>query len=180
MNSFASRLASFDNRHSRTGKQVRFQCAVPLAVFLIGVLGYESGAAAADEPFKVVIAGGPHAGSYDLPASGMTCVYFHAADPPQFSAMYTDESVKDPKQISGAGINIYDTGGAPGPKGGVVISFGATDQNPPAFRFEVPQGGTGEFSSTAVGSGKRVVFDGKTKDGTVIHMSGLCSIVTAL
>lgn len=101
--------------------------------------------AQATNALEIVIGNGPHAGTYRLAPEATICLY--VKDRKHFSAAYKDTKARDPKVISGAGINVFDAGAAGSARGEINIRFGdPKEERPAAYEGHIPQDNQGSLA----------------------------------
>ncbi len=124
---------------------------------------------------EIIIGNGPHAGTYKLPAANTICI--HAKQRKQFSAAYKDVNARDPKTLSGAGINVFNPDDA-GPKQGQInIRFGDPDDKRPApYEVSIPRN-KGSLTLTRKGKFADLAFEGQTKNGIKLRVTAKCGDV---
>jgi hypothetical protein len=124
---------------------------------------------------EVVVANGPHAGSYPLPG-GITCLVDSKRH--QMSMSYTRDAGNDPKALTEAVINIYDMNAAtPGKNGQGAVIFGPSENKQLSTTYELfvptktPQG---SITFATKGKGYAAAFDGMTEKGIKLHIGLEC------
>jgi hypothetical protein len=144
---------------------VRSACGV---VACLAGATLSSAALAGDNPLIVVVANGPHAGTYKPPAGEVICV--HSRSQRVYSAGWKDFSAHDPKAIAEAGVQVDDPDEAGPKRGHARISFGDTGKNPTVYVTVVQP-----LTLTIKGKVGEIVLDGKTADGIALHMTVTCT-----
>jgi hypothetical protein len=159
--------------------------AASLRVFLVVAAASALGAAVfartppADNTLEVVIGSGPRAGTYKLPTNAIICLDAKQAN--QYTAAYKDFGAGDPKKVSQAAINIENPA-ATGPRlGSVLITFGAEAKRPPVeYSVSISRDNAGGLTFTRSGKDADLAFQGRTKDGIVLHLTAKCTSVTVI
>jgi hypothetical protein len=118
---------------------------------------------------EVVILNGPNAGTYKSVSADTICAHFKQQ---KFStATWSDSDIKDPKEMSAAGIKVDDPELAGPKKGEVEISFGKK-----AFAYLSSQE---PVTMTVKGKGAVFVFEGAIK-GVKLKVTGTCNVLEEL
>ncbi len=126
--------------------------------------------AAAENTLEIVVGNGPHAGTYKPPAEAIICL--HAKKQKRYSAAWKDFSAHDPKAIAEAGINVSNPDDAGAKQGEARIAFGDPDKKPTVYSVD-----QAPLTLTKTGSGAKITFHGKTKDGIQLRVTAKCSDV---
>ncbi len=132
---------------------------------------------------EVVVANGPHAGTYKPPAADVICIHYQAQQ--IYAATWRDldealsgeaAAAKNPtNEATEAAINISNPD-APGAKfGELLIAFGhrGTKQD----RYTVDRT---PLTLTIKGKGAEITSQGKTKDGIQIRITAKCAEVETM
>jgi len=127
-----------------------------------------------DDVMVIVIANGPHAGTYKPPTEEIICM--DAKKQKQFAASYKDFDAKDPKAVSEGGINILNPD-EPGPKQGhALVAFGDPGKKPQVqYSFSIFKDTTGQLTFTRSPKGADLSFQGKTPDGIAVRITAKCT-----
>jgi hypothetical protein len=141
--------------------------AVTVTVAVTGIFGANP-VVAGSNPFVVVVANGPFAGTHEPPSDAVIC--FHSAKQRVYTAAWKDFSPKTAKSISEVGIEVSNPDAAGAKLGDVRITFGDRDAHPTSYQFSQ------QLVSLAF-SGRHgdIAFQGTTKDGIRIRLSVTCS-----
>ena len=147
--------------------------ALGLCCTMLMALAAGRTAAQAANSLEFVIADGPHAGTYQLPAANIACMNVKARK--QFSAAYKDINAKDAKTVSGVGINVFNSDDAGARRGEINIRFGDPEEKRSAT-YETPVSRDGKgFTFTRKGAVIEVGFEGRAQSGTKLRMTARCT-----
>ena len=124
-------------------------------------------------PWTVVVANGPYAGTYKAKADEVMCL--HTKQPKMLAASFRDFDAKDAHALGDGGIKVDDPD-APGPKrGDLHVAFGDDKKRSMTYDiFNVP------ISVTPKGKGADISGAGKTKDGVGIQITASCAEIEML
>ncbi len=149
---------------------------VVVAACVLGAVVPVDTRAQAGNTLEIIIGNGPHAGTYKLPSANTICI--HAKQRKQFSAAYKDVSARDPRTLSGAGINVFNPDDT-GPKQGQInIRFGDPDDKRPApYEVSIPRDSQGPLALTRKGKLADLAFEGQTKNGIKLRVTAKCGDV---
>ncbi len=148
-----------------------------LASAALAAVGVASAAPPTDS-MELVIANGPHAGTWKYPGKGIfVCMRQKAPD--QLSAVYKDLDAKDISTVSGVGFNVFSPD-APGAKsGGIRVVFGDpfNEKQHATYEIMVPRDSAGPLTMSRDGKTVSLAFAGQTKDGIKLTLKMFCSEV---
>jgi hypothetical protein len=124
-------------------------------------------------PWSVVVANGPYAGTYKAKADEVMC--FHSKAPKMLGSSFKDFEANSPRGLAEGGIKV-DNPDEPGPKtGDLQVSFGTKDKLSVTYLiYSAP------VTVTAKGKGADLVGAGKTKDGISIRITASCAEIEQL
>ena len=128
---------------------------------------------AVPNPWTVVVANGPFAGTYNAKAAEVMC--FHYKTQKMLGASFKDFDAKGARALAEGGIKV-DNPDAPGAKtGDLQVGFGNSDKLSIAYSvYNVP------ITVTPKGKGADLVGAGKTKDGVQIRITANCAEIEQL
>jgi hypothetical protein len=145
----------------------------------LGVAALASAPAPGDNVLELVIGGGPHAGTYKLPASAVMCAYFKEGK--NLAAIYKDFDASDVKTVSDAAINVLNPDEAAPKWGSVLVAFGGRDGKRGArYDVKVTGNSVGSLSVARKGKAADLAFQGQTKDGISLHLTARCMEIETL
>ena len=146
--------------------------ALGLCCTMLMALAAGGTAAQASNSLELVIADGPHAGTYHLPAANIACMNVKARK--QFSAAYKDTNAKDAKIVSGVGINVFHSDDAGARRGEINIRFGDPDEKrPAAYETAISHDSKGLLFERK-GRAVELRFDGAAQNGTPVRVLAHC------
>ena len=135
---------------------------------------------------EVVIGNGPHAGTYKPPESEVICM--HAKKQRIYAATWRNlheeinalfvpgaqgkNKADDPKAMSEAAIKVSNPDDPAAKYGDVLVAFGD-----PAKKHVEYNVYAAPLTLTIKGKGAEILFQGKTKDGIQLRVTGKCSEV---
>ena len=129
---------------------------------------------AAANSMDIVIANGPQAGTYKLPAANMICMNVKARK--LFSAAYKDSTAQDATVISGTGVNVFNPDEAGPKRGEITIRFGDPDEKrPAAYNISIARDSKNLLTMKKSGKVAEVAFDGQTKTGAKLRVLATCT-----
>ena len=152
---------------------IHYRFAWSLCGTLLTALAAGGTAAQAANSLELIIADGPHAGSYSLPTANIACMNVKARK--QFSAAYKDTNAKDAKMVSGVGVNVFNSDDLGARRGEINIRFGDPEEKRPAT-YETPVSRDSKgFTFTRKGAVIEVGFEGRAQSGTKLRLTAHCT-----
>ena len=152
---------------------IHYRFALSLCGTMLIALATGGTTAQAANSFELIIADGPHAGSYSLPAANIACMNVKARK--QFSAAYKDTNAKDAKIVSGIGINVFSSDDLSSRRGEINVRFGDPEEKRPAT-YETPVSRDSKgFTFTRKGAVIEVGFEGRAQSGTKLRLTAHCT-----
>lgn len=154
---------------------IYYRFALGFCCTMLMALAFAAGGttAQAANSLEVIIANGPHAGTYQLPAVNIACLSIKARK--QFSAAYKDTNAKDAKIVSGVGINVFNSDDAGARRGEINIRFGDPEEKRQAT-YETPVSRDSKsFTFARKGAVIEVGFEGRAQSGTQLRMTARCT-----
>jgi hypothetical protein len=155
-------------------EDVRMKQLVRAALIVAGIASLSAARPhAAPNPWSVVVANGPFAGTYKANADDVMC--FHYKTQKMLGASFKDFDAKGPRTLAQGGIKV-DNPDAPGAKtGDLNVAFGSSNKLSVDYSvFNVP------ITVTAKGKGVDLSGAGKTKDGVQLRITASCAEVEQL
>jgi hypothetical protein len=154
------------------------------SALILGVLATTLGTAVAapkESTMELVIANGPHAGTFRYPGKGIF-ICMRQKRPDQLSAVYKDMSAKEPKNVSGVGFNVFSPDAAGAKSGGIRVVFGDPFNTRQQATYEVmiPRDSPGPLAMTRNGETVSLAFAGQTKDGIKLQLTMVCGEIDSI
>lgn len=139
---------------------------IALAIAVAAVL-----AAAPNNMLEIVIANGPHAGTFK--PSDVICI--HAKAQKEFSAAAKEFNARDPKALSESGISVSNPDDTGPKRGEVRLAFGNPDKNPLVYDVLIARDSKEPLTMTKNGRTTTLAFEGQTKDGIRLRVTATCA-----
>lgn len=128
---------------------------------------------AAPNPWSVVVANGPFAGTYKANADDVMC--FHSKAEKMLAASFKDFNAKGARALAQGGIKVGNPDAAGAKSGDLNVAFGSSDKLAVDYNvINVP------ITVTAKGKGVDLTGAGKTKDGIQIRITASCAEIEQL
>jgi hypothetical protein len=178
-------------------REISMRCFTFVTLFIATTALLPSQARAQFSNWKVVVAGGPHAGTYTIP-SGLPCSknnptkgmlatgfdrFVDTASAVTRAAAF--KALKDPNAINW--MQLYADGGGSG-TGKLAVYFGPVDgergpRHSPGTMYDVETRsgrkakGSGTFAVKSQGGGAAITFNGTSAQGVKLQVTATCSMI---
>jgi hypothetical protein len=149
-------------------EEARMKPLVQSVVLLAGIAALSAARSAPGNKLSVVVANGPHAGTYDSKTTDVQC--FHSRSQEILAATFNNRDPRSDRSGVQSGIRVYKPD-APGAKSGEVeVGFGPFAKLTTDYLItKIP------ITVTPKGKGADIAGEGKTKDGIQIRVSASCA-----
>ena len=152
---------------------IHYRFALSLCGTMLIALATGGTTAQAANSLEIVIANGPHAGTYKLPTAHIVCMNIKSRN--HFSAAYKNTTARDAQSVSGAGLNLFNPGDAGTRRGEINIRFGDPDEKRPATYETAISHDSNGLMFQKKGPSVELRFDGLAQNGTPVRLTAHCT-----
>jgi len=149
--------------------------AVALSVTVSTAVPARAVAVAQPNMLRVVIASGPHAGTYEPPSAGVICRYSDMEQ--HFSAAYENFDRIGATALSEAEIDVSNPDDSGPRRGFVRVAFGDAARRPTIYEVSVPKSQAAGLTMTRAGTTGSLAFSGRTSTGIALTLSARCQAI---